>query len=196
MFHRHCAPLCTLFLLLSGCAAIPAPQPAPPPVAATSAPSVVLPIAQTARGVEFTLPDSVLFATGRSDLNDALAKPYLDRIATLVTTKSEKRVLVEGHTDSTGTAELNLRLSRERAAAVVKALTDRGVPAARIDQNALAATRPIAPNDVEAGRRLNRRSEVVLLGETMDVVTRGEPQNSFEDAAARVRAALDQGAKK
>lgn len=195
MFQRTCVAFTAAAVLLTGCTTTAVAPPTAPPAAAVS-PTVVLPIAQTPRGVEFTLPDSVLFASGRSDMNNSLAAPYLDRIATLLKTKSDKRVLVEGHTDATGAVELNQRLSRERAAAVANALSERGVPRERIDQAGLAATRPVAPNDVESGRRLNRRSEVVLLGETIEVITRGEPQNSFEDAAARVRAALEQGAKK
>jgi outer membrane protein OmpA-like peptidoglycan-associated protein len=195
MFQRTCVALAAAAVLLTGCTTTAVAPPTAPPAAAVS-PTVVLPIAQTPRGVEFTLPDSVLFASGRSDMNNSLAAPYLDRIATLLKTKSDKRVLVEGHTDATGAVELNQRLSKERAAAVANALSERGVPRERIDQAGLAATRPVAPNDVESGRRLNRRSEVVLLGETIEAITRGEPQNSFEDAAARVRAALEQGAKK
>lgn len=180
--------------LAVGCATQPE-QAAPAASSATQAPPV-LPISQTPRGVEITLPDNVLFASGRAELDAALSAPYLDRLGRLLLTKTDKRILVEGHTDATGGDELNRRLSVQRALSVADALVSRGVPRSRIETNGLASTRPVAPNDVEAGRRLNRRSEVIVLGETIENISRGEPQNSFEDAAARVRAALEQGARK
>lgn len=177
-----------------GCAS--QPEQVAPVASAGTQQSPVLPISQTARGVEITLPDNVLFASGKAELDAGLSAPYLDRLARLLTTKTDKRILIEGHTDATGGDELNRRLSVQRALSVADALAARGVPKARIETTGLASSRPIAPNDVEAGRRLNRRSEVIVLGETVENISRGEPQNSFEDAAARVRAALEQGGRK
>ncbi|TAG78892.1 MAG: OmpA family protein, partial [Burkholderiales bacterium] len=155
--------------LAIGCAS----RPEHSAVANSAAPQPpVLPISQSARGVEITLPDSVLFASGKADLEASLSAPYLDRLARLLTTKTEKRILVEGHTDATGGDELNRRLSMQRAQSVAEALIARGVPGARIETTGLASTRPVAPNDVEAGRRLNRRSEVIVLGETVENIAR------------------------
>lgn len=179
---------------LAGCAsAPPPPPPAPAPVAK---PSVVLPISQLDRGVQIVLPDSVLFDSGKAELNSTAAAPYLDRIAVLLTTKTEKLIAVEGHTDNVGAAALNQKLSEQRADAVAAALISRGVPAARVSKRGLSFTQPTAPNDVEAGRRLNRRTELIVIDETVANITRGEPANSFEDAAARVKAALEAGAGK
>lgn len=192
---RRLAPL--LLAALVGCASTPPPPPPPAPEPAPVAkPSVVLPIAQLDRGVQIVLPDTVLFQSGKAELNIIAAAPYLDRIAVLLTTKTEKLIAVEGHTDSQGAAALNQKLSDQRADAVAGALIARGIPAARVSKRGLSFSQPAAPNDVEAGRRLNRRTELIVIDETVANITKGEPANSFEDAAARVKAALEAGAGK
>ena len=129
---RFLAPLAT--------AALMAACQTPPPPAPYSGP--VLPIQQAERGVEIFLPSAALFETGKSALNASEAGPYLDRIAQLVTTKSDKAIALEGHADNTGAAEMNQKLSDERAAEIGKALVARGVPAARIK------SRPASPRAV------------------------------------------------
>ena len=187
------APLLMLVLTqVTGCAsAPPEPPPAPAPVAAR--PAVVLPIAQLDRGVQIVLPDSVLFQSGKADLNVTDSGPYLDRIAMLLNTKTVKKIAIEGHTDSVGNAAANQRLSEQRAEAVANALIARAVPTDRLARRGLSFSQPVAPNDVDAGRRLNRRTEVIVLEETVENITRGEPANAFEDAAARVKSALEAG---
>ena len=91
---RWLAPL--LLVALAGCASTPPPPPPAPPPAPVAKPSVVLPIAQLDRGVQIVLPDSVLFESGKAVLNEAASAPYLDRIAMLLTTKTEKLIAVEG----------------------------------------------------------------------------------------------------
>lgn len=178
------------FAILAGCASAPEPKPAAAAPVATR-PAVVLPIAQIDRGVQIVLPDNVLFQSGKAELNESESAAYLDRIAVLLTTKTVKRIAVEGHTDNVGSAALNQRLSEQRADAVANALITRAVPSERISRRGLSFTQPVAPNDVDAGRRLNRRTELIVLDETVENITRGEPANAFEDAAARVKAALE-----
>lgn len=186
--------LAPLLLGLAGCASAPPPPPPPAPAPApVAAPSVVLPIAQLDRGVQIVLPDTVLFESGKAVLNIGASAPYLDRIAVLLTTKTTKQIAVEGHTDSQGAPALNQKLSEQRADAVADALISRGVPAARISRRGLSFSQPAAPNDVDAGRRLNRRTELIVIDETVANITNGEPANAFEDAAARVKAALEAG---
>lgn len=170
--------------LLAACQTAPAPAPYRGPV---------LPIQQAERGVEIFLPSAALFETGKSALNAAEAGPYLDRIAHLVTTKSDKAIALEGHADNTGAAELNQKLSDERAAEIGKALVARGVPAARIKTAGFAARRPVASNSTEEGRRLNRRVEVVLLEEKVENITKGEPAGAFASAWDQLKALIDQG---
>ena len=192
---RMLAPF--ILVALAGCASPPPPPLPPVPVPVPVAkPSVVLPIAQLDRGVQIVLPDSVLFESGKAALNETASAPYLDRIAVLLTTKTQKQIAVEGHTDNVGAGALNQKLSELRADAVAAALIARGVPAARVSKRGFSFSQPTAPNDVEAGRRLNRRTELIVIDETVANITKGEPANSFEDAAARVKAALEAGAGK
>ena len=193
----QCALKCAALLVVAfvaGCASAPEPQSAPAPAApVVTRPTVVLPIAQIDRGVQIVLPDTVLFQSGKADLNVGESGPYLDRIAVLLNTKTVKKIAIEGHTDSVGNAASNQRLSEQRADAVANALIARAVPTDRLSRRGLSFSQPVAPNDVDAGRRLNRRTEVIVLDETVENITRGEPANAFEDAAARVRTALEAG---
>ena len=183
---RLLAPLLAATLL----AACQTPPP-PPPQAPYRGP--VLPIQQAERGVEIFLPSAALFEVGKSALNTAQAGPYLDRIAHLVTTKSDKAIALEGHADNVGAAELNQKLSDERAAEIGKALVARGVPTARLRTAGFASRRPVASNTTEEGRRLNRRVEVVLLEEKIENITKGEPAGAFASAWDQLKALIDQG---
>lgn len=166
------------------------------PVVAKPPPKVVIAVNQSARGVELILPNQVLFEVGKATLNTSASSPYLDRMAEIILTKTDKPVLVEGHTDAQGNAQLNQQLSNQRAKVIFDALTSRNVPAARMSSKGEAAKRPVAPNDLDAGRRLNRRSEVVILEETVANLMRGEPSNSFEQAADVIKRELEAGAKR
>lgn len=169
---------------LTACQTTPAPAPYSGPV---------LPIQQAERGVEIFLPSAALFEVGKSSLNASESGPYLDRIAHLVTTKSDKAIALEGHADNTGAAELNQKLSQERASEIGRALVARGVPEQRIRTEGFAARRPVASNATEDGLRLNRRVEVVLLDEKVENITRGEPSGAFASAWDQLKALIDQG---
>jgi len=76
---------------------------------------------------------------------------------------SNSTVLVSGHTDSTGTAEYNLNLSRERAASVAAYLQGQGVKSSRFEVLGLGSSNPIVSNDTPDGRSLNRRVEIKII---------------------------------
>ncbi|MCB4361055.1 OmpA family protein [Quatrionicoccus australiensis] len=168
-------------LLLAACATTPPP-----------APRVTLAVAQVERGVMVWLPDSVLFEFGKSALDLNAAGPYLDRVAQLLKEKSTSDILLEGHTDNIGNAAANLTLSQRRADVVRDALLVRGVPEARMKVVGLGLSQPLAPNDTETGRKLNRRVELILLGERLENLKRGEPDNAFEEAFDRLKRLLEQ----
>lgn len=115
---------------------------------------------KTARGMVMTLGD-VLFATGKADLLPG-AMDTIGRLAEFMGEYSEKRLLIEGHTDSVGSEEYNQRLSERRAMSVKTALTNRGVDPQRIRTIGLGETRPVADNSTDAGRLKNRRVEIVI----------------------------------
>jgi outer membrane protein OmpA-like peptidoglycan-associated protein len=178
-----------LALALGACA-LQKPEPAP---AAVIYRGPVLAIDQIERGVQIVLPSTVLFETGKSSFNLAAAGPYLDRVASLLTTKTDKLVAVEGHTDADGSDLLNQALSLARASAVAEALVQRGVPAARTQSAGFSFNRPVASNATDDGKRLNRRVELIVLDEKVDNLTRGEPAAAFESAWERLKSLMDQG---
>jgi outer membrane protein OmpA-like peptidoglycan-associated protein len=170
--------LLALALSLSGCASAPEDSDA----LSAIKPADRLPIAQTERGVMIWLPSQVMFETGKSSFNEADAAPYLDKVARLLRDKTQKTVFLEGHTDNVGTPDYNQDLSERRAASVRSAMLSRGVPAERLQAKGFGLTQPIAPNDSDIGRSINRRVEVIVLDEAVENITRDEPANSFEAA--------------
>lgn len=185
-WHRFAVPLLAA-TWLAACQT-PPPEKAPAPYSGP-----VLSIQQAERGVEIWLPTSALFEVGQSSLNAQEVGPYLDRLAFLIKTKSDKAVLLEGHADNVGNPELNQKLSEDRAAEVRKGLAARGVPEQRIQTAGFAARRPVASNTTAEGRQLNRRVEVVLLDEKVENITRGEPTGAFASAWVQLKELIDQG---
>jgi len=74
------------------------------------------------------------------------------------------RIRVDGHTDSRGKRDMNLQLSRQRAEAVVRYLTDKGVAAARLTAEGLGPDKPVGSNKTAAGRERNRRTQFKVQG--------------------------------
>ncbi len=108
--------------------------------------------------------DGIKFATGKATLS-ASAKTNLASFAKTLTTGedvSAADITVEGHTDSTGSAAVNEKLSKQRAQAVTDYLVAQGVPANRITTRGLASEYPVADNGTAAGRTQNRRVEVYI----------------------------------
>ena len=102
----------------------------------------------------------VYFDTGSAALKPE-SKPTLDQILALMKASPQLSLIVAGHTDNTGDYSANLRLSEQRAAAVVAALVKTGVAPARLTAFGAGQAAPTASNDNEAGRAKNRRVELV-----------------------------------
>jgi outer membrane protein OmpA-like peptidoglycan-associated protein len=115
------------------------------------------------RGLVMTLGD-VLF-----DVNMADLKPggllTVEKLATFLKEYPARRVMIEGFTDSTGTAEYNQGLSERRALSVRQALLDKGIESARIDFKGYGEEFPVATNGTAAGRQMNRRVEIIISDE-------------------------------
>lgn len=116
---------------------------------------------ETDRGLVLTLGD-VLFDVDRAEPKPG-ALTDLQRLADLLKTDPERSVLIEGHTDSTGPAQHNDELSRQRADAVASVLIRDGVDPSRIQTRGFGSSAPLATNSTEAGRQQNRRVEIVVL---------------------------------
>jgi outer membrane protein OmpA-like peptidoglycan-associated protein len=126
--------------------------------------------AQTSRGLVLTL-DDVLFDTGRAELKSG-ARRTLEQIAQFLAEHPERRVQVEGFTDSRGTDEYNLQLSQSRADAVASAIIQRGVDAQRVRALGYGEGFPVAGNDNEGSRQLNRRVEIVVANDKEPIPAR------------------------
>jgi outer membrane protein OmpA-like peptidoglycan-associated protein len=122
---------------------------------------------ETERGVVVNLPD-VLFEFGRAELTSEARVKARDIADVLNDRAKDRRVAVEGHTDSIGSAAFNQGLSERRAENVVIALENSGVTNGRITAQGYGKRYPVAPNtnpdgaDNPAGRAKNRRVEVVI----------------------------------
>jgi outer membrane protein OmpA-like peptidoglycan-associated protein len=117
---------------------------------------------QTQRGLVISL-SGILFDVGKSTIK-AGSQASLERIAGVLTQYPQHQILVEGHTDATGSDELNLQLSRDRASSVRSALVAAGVDASKITAEGYGESRPVASNDTREGRQQNRRVEIVIVG--------------------------------
>lgn len=115
----------------------------------------------TERGLVLTLGSDVLFDFDRSDVKPG-AQRTLERIAEFLNEYSDRQVLIEGFTDSTGSREYNMSLSQRRAESVRDTLIGLDVERRRIQIRGYGSDYPVASNDSEAGRQLNRRVEVII----------------------------------
>ncbi len=114
------------------------------------------------RGTVITLSGSVLFATNQSTLLPIARQNLVSVANALKMTPEDRNIVVEGHTDSRGTDEHNMRLSHERASAVREFLVSQGVEPTRIQAVGRGESVPIADNSSPEGRANNRRVEIVI----------------------------------
>jgi len=117
----------------------------------------------TDRGMVITLGD-VLFKTNRANLSPG-AEKTIDQLSNFMKKYPDRKINIEGHTDSVGSAEYNLTLSRRRAESVKKALVEKGIETSRIETKGYGETYPVADNQTASGRQQNRRVEVIIPDE-------------------------------
>jgi OmpA-OmpF porin, OOP family len=116
---------------------------------------------ETDRGLVVTLGD-ILFDVDRAQLNPG-GELQVARLADALHQMPERNVLIEGHTDSTGSDAYNEDLSQRRANAVEDLLIIQGIEPTRVVTRGYGESMPVATNDTAAGRQQNRRVEVVIL---------------------------------
>jgi len=127
--------------------------------------NAILQTRDTARGLIVNLSD-VLF-----DFNQATLKPgareKLAKVSGILLAYPSLHMNVEGHTDSVGSDEYNMKLSQRRADAVRDYLTSSGISPANVQAVGLGKAGPVASNDTAAGRQQNRRVEMVVSGDVI-----------------------------
>ncbi|HOJ66633.1 MAG TPA: OmpA family protein, partial [Paludibacteraceae bacterium] len=112
--------------------------------------------------VKVTFESGILFETNKSTLN-AASKDALTKFAQIMIQNPTMDIAIIGHTDNTGSLEVNQKLSQERAQAVANFLKSQGVPASQIkDVIGKNFSEPVADNSTAAGRAANRRVEVYM----------------------------------
>ena len=111
--------------------------------------------------IKVTFNSGILFPTNGITLNKT-SEAELKEFATKMADFQETDITIYGHTDNTGTAEVNERISRQRAEAVQNYLSSCGIAADRMVSQGLSYTMPVADNDTKEGRAANRRVEIYI----------------------------------
>ena len=112
--------------------------------------------------IRLIMPGNITFKTDSSDINSSFY-PVLNSVAKVLNKYDNSTVLVSGHTDSTGSAEYNLTLSRDRAQSVAAYLQGQGVKSSRFEVLGMGSSNPIASNSTDTGRAQNRRVEIKII---------------------------------
>jgi outer membrane protein OmpA-like peptidoglycan-associated protein len=123
--------------------------------------AAALAIKEEPRGTVILLPGSILFASNKAELLPT-AQAKLDAVAEALKNQDDRKMVVEGHTDSQGTEPSNLDLGQRRAQSVRDYLVSKGVKSESISASGIGQGRPIADNKSPEGRANNRRVEIVI----------------------------------
>jgi len=118
-------------------------------------------VRETEKGIVASISIDIFTKTG--DIKNEL-KPKLKEIADILKKYPNYRIIIEGHTDNAGKENSNMKLSSDRAGAVLIYMANvEGVPIDRLSSVGYGSLRPLAPNTDEAGRKQNRRIDIVIL---------------------------------
>ncbi|AAM72582.1 MAG TPA: OmpA family protein [Chlorobaculum sp.] len=118
-------------------------------------------VERVGEGIRVVFDTGLLFSTDSATLN-ANSRYNIEKLARILNRYNDTNVVIEGHTDNTGTEASNQILSERRAESVATLLRTYGVSGRRLTAIGYGETRPVATNETEAGRRLNRRVEVLI----------------------------------
>ncbi|RUO43260.1 OmpA family protein [Idiomarina aquatica] len=115
--------------------------------------------------IRLQMPGNITFATDSASISQNFY-PVLNDVARVLTKYEKTTMMVEGHTDSTGSAEYNQQLSLNRAMAVRNYLVGNGVDQRRLTTYGYGESQPIADNNTASGREQNRRVELKIIPNT------------------------------
>jgi outer membrane protein OmpA-like peptidoglycan-associated protein len=117
--------------------------------------------ANNLQAIKVTFDSGILFATGKNDLN-ASSKTALRKFAASLKETPETDISIYGHTDNTGSRDVNVKLSNDRATSVAAFLNNSGVASNRMKMEGKAFDEPVADNSTADGRAKNRRVEIYI----------------------------------
>jgi len=119
-------------------------------------------VERVGEGIKITFDSGLLFDVNKYDLKET-SKTNLADLAKILNKYPDTNILIEGHTDSSGSADYNMDLSKKRADAVAFYLGMSNVDARRFLVKGYGASQPIATNDTAEGRQQNRRVDVGVM---------------------------------
>lgn len=119
-------------------------------------------VERVGEGIKITFASGILFDVNKAALKPA-AQANLQELATVLNKYSDTNILIEGHTDSDGSDEHNLDLSKQRAQSVANYLAGLSVDATRMTQMGYGESQPVMSNDTAEGKAANRRVEIAIM---------------------------------
>jgi outer membrane protein OmpA-like peptidoglycan-associated protein len=119
-------------------------------------------IERVGEGIKITFDSGILFKTSSSDLQPA-AQDNIRKLAVILNKYPDTNIIIEGHTDSTGSSDYNQKLSERRADAVANFAKGQAVAGSRFTSVGYGETQPIASNSTSDGRQQNRRVEIAIF---------------------------------
>jgi outer membrane protein OmpA-like peptidoglycan-associated protein len=119
-------------------------------------------IERVGEGIKITFDSGILFDVDKATLKPE-AQANLTKMAEILKKYPDTNILIEGHTDATGSDEYNLRLSQSRSQSVANYLAGLAVDPARFSTMGYGESQPVATNDTPEGRQLNRRVELAIM---------------------------------
>jgi outer membrane protein OmpA-like peptidoglycan-associated protein len=119
-------------------------------------------VERVGEGIKITFDSGILFDVNQATLKPE-AKQNLEKLAVILNKYPDTNILIEGHTDSTGTYEHNLDLSKQRAQSVSNYLASLGVDPSRFTTMGYGPSQPVASNATAEGRTQNRRVELAVM---------------------------------
>ena len=118
-------------------------------------------VERVGEGIKITFSSGILFDVDQADLKNK-SQTELAKLSAILNKYADTNIMLAGHTDSTGSEEYNLGLSRRRARSVADYLTTQNVDPARFAVEGYGKSDPVTSNDTSAGRAENRRVEVAI----------------------------------
>lgn len=118
-------------------------------------------VERVGEGIKITFDSGIMFDVGKAALRPE-AQTNLTELARILNKYPDTNILIEGHTDATGSEEMNLTLSQQRAQSVASTL-GRGVDPSRFTIIGYGEAQPVASNETDYGRQQNRRVELAIM---------------------------------
>jgi outer membrane protein OmpA-like peptidoglycan-associated protein len=119
-------------------------------------------VERVGEGIKITFDSGILFDVDKATLKPE-AQANLNKLATILNKYPDTNILIEGHTDASGSEEYNLRLSQSRSQSVANYVAGLGVNPARFTTMGYGESQPIATNETAEGKQQNRRVELAIM---------------------------------